>query len=91
MLIASLSVGDLMLTLHKHCPLDREEALTSQAYVLTFTDMATDRRSYAKSVQGEAHALALFAAWIVADGADMEALIKELYADPALVQGKYLP
>lgn len=90
MLIATCCVGDMLLTLTVVIPLDAKELSDGRrTYNLTFTDIPTDK-SYTRSIEGEAKALEMFAAWIVAD--DPEAImlrLQELREDPAAA--RYLP
>jgi hypothetical protein len=71
MLIASISVGDTLVTLTRVIPVtsDPAEQLADTFYHLTLTDMPTDER-YTHVIKGENDALHALAAWIAADEAD---------------------
>lgn len=85
MLIASLSVGDSLVTLVMVTPLSGEEiARGYRTYNLTFTDIPTDK-SYTKSIVGENDAMVALAAWIVADDVDQIKIgEKMLREDPCM-------
>lgn len=81
MLIASLSIGDALVTLVRVIPLTADAEAT---YNLSFTDIPTDN-TYTKSIIGEAAAMNALAAWIVAD--DPTAVndgLEMLRSDPAM-------
>lgn len=83
MLIASMSIGDSLVTLVAVQALNRD-TVPRITYNLTFTDIPTDKR-YTKSFVGEANALYAIAAWIMAD--DVEAIheaLKGLRDDPGM-------
>lgn len=90
-LIATVCVGDTLVTLTRVLPLTRDDDLI-QSYNLTFTDLPTDKR-YTKSIIGENLALQTFAAWIMADAPEenLKAGLGTLMSDVNLVKGNFLP
>lgn len=84
MLIASLAIGDTLVTLTCVIPLDREELQHGiRSYNLTFTDIPTDK-SYTKSFSEENLAMQCLAAWIAADDPveNIRVATEALYSDP---------
>ncbi len=86
MLIATLSVGDALITLVGVVPLAKED-MGNVTYNLTFTDIPTDK-SYTKSYVSENDALHAIAAWIAADDGEgfptIKRVLNDLRNDPAM-------